>query len=84
MIVFTRINEFNDIRKTYVIDKSSGTRRSSLKNTDSHLNPGLFEKMTCKLALQVFSHTVAATMKTSITTGQLSSKTALTSYSRLH
>jgi len=67
---------FNDIRKTYNIDKSSGTSRALLKITNSHIHPGPFQKMSCKLALQVFSHTVAATMKTCITTGQLSTTTA--------
>jgi len=65
---------FNDIRKTYDIDKSSGISRSLLKIINSHIHPGPFQKMPCKLALQVFSHTVAAAMKTCITTGQLSKK----------
>ncbi|KAF0717771.1 Uncharacterized protein FWK35_00034244, partial [Aphis craccivora] len=67
---------FNDIKKTYDIDKSSGTSRALLKITDSHIQPGPFQKMSCKLALQVFSHSVAATMKTCITTGQLTTSTA--------
>jgi len=69
---------FNDIRKTYDIDKSSGTSRVLLKIINSHIRPGPFQKMSCKLALQVFSHTLAATMKTCITTGQLSTTASAT------
>lgn len=67
---------FNDIKETYKIDKLSNTSRALLKITDNHIYPGLFQKMSCKLALQIFRHTVAATMKTCITTGQLKSTTA--------
>lgn len=40
------------------------------------MNPGPFQKMNCKLALQVFSNSVAAVLETCVTTGQIKSKTA--------
>lgn len=41
-----------------------------------HLNPNPFQKMSCKLALQIFSNSVSSAIKTSIHTGQLKSKSA--------
>ncbi|CAI6351142.1 unnamed protein product [Macrosiphum euphorbiae] len=67
---------FQDIKKTYMIDKSSSTSRSLLKITDSHINPGPFKKMSCKLALQIFSKSMFATMRTCIMTQELKSPTA--------
>ncbi|KAL4126560.1 hypothetical protein QTP88_010781 [Uroleucon formosanum] len=67
---------FSDIKLAYNIDKSSCTSRALLKLTDSHMNPNPFQKMNCKLALQVFSNSVAAVLKTCIATGQIKSKTA--------
>lgn len=67
---------FQDIKKTYIIDKCSPTSRSLLKITDSHINPGPFKKMSCKLALQIFSKSMYATMRTCIVTNELKSPTA--------
>jgi len=67
---------FKDIKDTYEIDKNSSTSRSLLKITDAHINPGPFQLMSCKLAMQIFSNKVATTMKTCIMTQQLKSKTA--------
>jgi len=67
---------FKDIKDTYDIDKNSSTSRSLLKITDAHINPGPFQLMSCKLAMQLFSNKVATTMKTCIMTQQLKSKTA--------
>jgi len=39
--------------------------------------PGLFQMISCKLAMQLFSNTIAATIKTCVYTGELISKTAL-------
>lgn len=47
-----------------------------LKLTEAHLNPNAFQKMKCKLALQIFSHSVSATIKTCVQTGQLKSNSA--------
>ncbi|KAL4119564.1 hypothetical protein QTP88_012369 [Uroleucon formosanum] len=66
----------SDIKLAYNIDKSSCTSRALLKLTDNHMNPNPFQKMNCKLALQVFSNSVAAVLKTCIATGQIKSKTA--------
>lgn len=67
---------FTDIRKTYEIDVKSTTGRSLMKLTPEHLNPGPFRKMSCKLALQIFSNSVSAAIKTVINTGQLITETA--------
>ncbi|CAI6351887.1 unnamed protein product [Macrosiphum euphorbiae] len=67
---------FSDIKLAYNIDKTSNTSRALLRLTDSHMNPNPFQKMNCKLALQVFSNSVAAVLKTCIATGQIKSKTA--------
>lgn len=57
---------FNDIKTAYEIDKMSGTSRALIKITDSHINPGPFQKMKCKLALQLISNsnTMTAVIKT--------------------
>ncbi|KAF0704226.1 Transposable element P transposase, partial [Aphis craccivora] len=67
---------FQDIKKTYNIDKHSPTSRTLLKITDCHINPGPFKKMSCKLALQVFSKSMYAAMRTCINTNELKSSTA--------
>jgi len=67
---------FKDLKDTYEIDKKSSTSRSLLHITDAHIHPGPFQKMSCKLAMQLFSHRVATAMKTCIMTEQLQSRTA--------
>ncbi|KAL4085131.1 hypothetical protein QTP88_027423 [Uroleucon formosanum] len=67
---------FKDLKDTYEIDKKSSTSRSLLHITDAHIHPGPFQKMSCKLAMQLFSHRVATAMKTCIMTQQLQSRTA--------
>lgn len=49
-----------------------------MKITPEHLNPGQFKKMSCKLALQIFSNSVsaAAAIRTVYDNGQLKSDTA--------
>jgi len=67
---------FKDLKDTYDIDKKSSTSRSLLHITDAHIHPGPFQKMSCKLAMQLFSHRVATAIKTCIMTQQLQSRTA--------
>jgi hypothetical protein len=50
--------------------------RSLIKITDNHIQPGPFQKMNCKLALQIFSNSVSSVLKTCISTGQITSPTA--------
>ncbi|KAL4120120.1 hypothetical protein QTP88_012854 [Uroleucon formosanum] len=69
--------EIKDIKLAYNIDKLSDTSRALLKLTDSHINPNAFQKMNCKLALQVFSNSVVAVLKTCIATGQIKIKTVI-------
>ncbi|KAE9522280.1 hypothetical protein AGLY_017323 [Aphis glycines] len=67
----------HDIVKTYDIDRRSATARTMCKITPSHLNPNPFKKMSCKLALQIFSNSVASAIKTCVHTKELKSQTAL-------
>lgn len=71
------IISFQDVKKAYQIDTQSKTVRALCKITPSHLAPNAFQKMSCKLAIQVLSRSVAATIKTCISTGELKSNTAL-------
>lgn len=68
---------FQDVRNVYNIDKNTVTSRSLLKITENHINPGPFQMMSCKLAMQLYSNTMAATIKTCVYTGELKSKTAI-------
>uniref|UniRef100_A0A2H8TT66 Transposable element P transposase n=1 Tax=Melanaphis sacchari TaxID=742174 RepID=A0A2H8TT66_9HEMI len=60
---------FQDVRNVYNIDKNSTSSRSLLKITENHINPGPFQMMSCKLAMQLFSNTMAATIKTCVYRG---------------
>lgn len=71
-----KVVDFQDIVKTYEIDQSSETSRCLLKLSHAHLNPDSFQKMNCSLATQIFSHSVAAAIRTCIDTQQLTSYTA--------
>ena len=71
-----KLVSFKDIVKTYTIDKDSNTSKALTKLTDSHINPGPFQKMNCKLAFQIFSNSVAATIHNCVATGELKSNTA--------
>lgn len=66
-----------DIKKTYEIDNQSTTARSMTKITPTHLAPNPFQKMSCKLTIQLFSNSVSAAIKTCVATGQLKPNTAL-------
>lgn len=67
---------FNDFRETYKIDSCSKTTKAMCKIDQRHLNPNPWQKMSCKLPLQVFSNTVSAAIKTAMETGELVSHTA--------
>lgn len=49
-------------RMRYEIDSS--TTRAMCKITPVHLAPNAFQKMSCKLAIQIFSRSVSAVIKT--------------------
>lgn len=74
--VKNKIISFQDVIKTYNIDTKSNTARGMCKITRVHLNPNPFQKMSCKLALQIFSNSVSGAIKTCLETGELKSKTA--------
>jgi len=61
----------HDIVQTYEIDTKNSKARSMCKISHIHLNPNLFQKMSCKLALQIFSNSVSSAIKTSIHTGHV-------------
>lgn len=67
-----KIFSFNILRQTFEIDRKTNTARALPKITEKHLNPNNFEKMSCSLALQLFSSSMAAAIRSCIATGQLS------------
>jgi len=71
------IISFDDVKKTYEIDSNSCTARAMCKITPAHLAPNAFQKMSCKLAVQVLSRSVAAAIKTCVGTKELNTSTAL-------
>ncbi|KAL4103435.1 hypothetical protein QTP88_018812 [Uroleucon formosanum] len=73
----TKIISFDDVKKTYEIDSNSSTARAMCKITPAHLAPNAFQKMSCKLAVQVLSRSVSAAIKTCVGTKELNSSTAL-------
>lgn len=70
------IISFNDIKRTYEIDKQNNKSRCLVKITDAHIYPNSFQKMNVKLAAQLLSHSMSATIRTCIQTGQLQSNTS--------
>lgn len=72
-----KIVSFSDVVKTYQIDLTSSTGRSLMKITEAHINPDNFQKMSCSLATQIFSLSMASAVRTAFQTGELLSKTAL-------
>lgn len=73
----TKIIRFYDFKNTYTIDQSSETTRAMCKIGEQHVNPNPWQKMSCKIAIQTFSNSVSAAIKTCVTTKQLDSTTAL-------
>lgn len=59
---------WTDITTTYKIDLMSNTTRAMVKITPNHIEPTNFQKMRVKYAAQIFSHTVAAAVKTAAST----------------
>lgn len=73
-----KIISFENVIKVYDIDKKKDQCRALTKLTETHVRPTCFQKMNVQLALQVFSHSVASTIRTSFSTGEeLQSHTAL-------
>lgn len=66
---------FSDIKRAYEIDRPAAAR-SLIKITEAHIHPNAFQKMSVKLAVQIFSRAMAAAMRTAICTGQLKTETA--------
>lgn len=70
--------KWDDITKTYELDKQSSTTRTLLKITNVHIAPSNFQKMRVKYAAQIFSNTLGAAIKTAADTKTLYSPTAKT------
>lgn len=67
---------WNDIRTFYDIDKGSKTGcRAAPKLSERHINPQNFQKMSVKLATQVFSASVSRGMQAACSTGMMKSPT---------
>jgi len=71
-----KIISFGDIQKTFEIDQKN-TVRAMCKITTTHLSPNPFQKMSCKLAIQLLSKSVSAAIKTCVSTEELKSNTAI-------
>lgn len=71
-----KLVSLNDTKTAYDIDTKS-VARAMIKITPTHLNPNYFQKMNCKLAIQLLSHSVSATIRTCLATGELISSTAI-------
>jgi hypothetical protein len=72
-----KIISFDDVKKTYEIDSNSSTARAMCKMTIAHLAPNTFQKMSCKLVVQVLSRSIATAIKTCVSTKELNSSTVL-------
>lgn len=72
-----KIISLKDVKKVYHIDTSKLKVRALCKITSKHLMPNAFQKMSCKLAIQLLSRSVAAAIKTCVGTGELKTSTAM-------
>lgn len=73
------VADWAHLQMLYNIDSQSAKSKAT-KLTDKHLKPNSFEKMSVKLATQVFSLTTSAAMRTAVETGELPSSALDTAY----
>ncbi|XP_054276526.1 uncharacterized protein LOC128995529 [Macrosteles quadrilineatus] len=73
------VADWDHVQKLYNID-SGATKSRATKLTEKHIRPNSFEKMSVKLATQVFSLSVSAAMSTAVETGELPSSALDTAY----
>lgn len=73
------VADWAHVQMLYSID-SRAVKSRATKLTEKHITPNCFEKMSVKLATQVFSQTVSAAMRTAVETGQLPSPALDTAY----
>jgi len=62
-----KVISLSDVHKAYAID-TNNSARAMCKITPAHLAPNPFQKMTCKLAIQLLSRSVSAAIKTCVST----------------
>lgn len=75
-VINEKLISFKVIENVYQIDKISTTGKVLTKLTDVHIHPNNFQKMSVKYAVQIFSGTMAAAIKTAIDTNQIQSEYA--------
>lgn len=76
-LVDGNVVSWKDILEFYEIEKkSSSDCRAAPKISERHVNPQAFQKMSVKLATQIFSNSVSRGMKAAISLGQLKSKSS--------
>lgn len=73
------VADWAHVQMLYNIDNRAVKSRAT-KLTEKHITPNCFEKMSVKLATQVFSQTVSAAMRTAVGTGELPSSALDTAY----
>lgn len=73
------VADWAHVQMLYNIDSQSALSRAT-KLTEKHVKPNCFEKMSVKLATQVFSLTTSAAMRTAVETGELPSSALDTAY----
>lgn len=71
-----KIASWNDVRALWKLENVKATR-AACKLSEKHINPNHFDRMKCRLALQVFSRRVSAALLTAGTTGEIDSETVI-------
>lgn len=71
-----KIASWNDVRSLSQLQNGKATR-AACKLSERHINPNNFDRMKCRLALQVFSRRVSAALLTAGTTGGFNSETVM-------
>lgn len=74
-VIDGKVITFDDTKKVYEMDKKSSKSLALIKLTNAHICPNTFQKMNVKLAVQLFSHSVSAAIKTALDLQQLKSDT---------
>lgn len=71
-----KVASWNDVRLLWQLENNKATR-AACKLSDKHINPNNFDRMKCRLALQVFSRRVSAVLLTAGTTGGIDNETVM-------
>lgn len=71
-----KVASWNDVRLLWQLENNKATI-VACKLSEKHINPNNFDRMKCRLALQVFSRRVSAALLTAGTTAGINSKTVI-------